>query len=127
MKKTWFYEWLEHNHQDLSFFGGKYKSGLVENLLNITIVPLMGFSCIIVGLLSSLLLPLYLIKDLYDLYYYLNAEKIAKKEAIKKALKLKNDIKNWINNYQLYLDKYPYLYCLKEIEKKSIKGGIQKK
>lgn len=114
MKQTLLYEWLEHKHQEISVFNGAYKSGFLENLGNIIIIPIVGFFTIFVGLLSSLLLPLFLLKDLYDLYYYLNAEKIAKKEAIKKALELKNNIKNWIISYQKGLN-YNSSYMLEKI------------
>lgn len=117
MKNTWLYKKLEHLHQENSFFEGVIKSGFLENIANIFIVPASGFCLIVVGLLSSLLLPLFLIKDLYDLYCHLNAEKIAKKEAIKKALEHKNKIKNWIDSYQKILQT-PYILQKITVEKK---------
>lgn len=110
MKEIWLYKWLEHLHEEISLCNKQHQSGFVENIINIIIAPLAGLFMIIVGLLSSLLLPLFLLKDLYDLYLYINAEKIAKKEAIKKALELKNNIKNWIDTYHTGLDKMsPYM------------------
>lgn len=104
MKQTEIYKWLEKTQNENSIYNGDFKSGFLENIANIITVPFLSLMIMILGTLSILLLPLYLIKDLYDLYCYVNAEKIAKKIAIKKALKLKNDIKNWIKNYQLRLD-----------------------
>lgn len=104
MKETWLYKQLDYLHTQNSIREDYSSSGSLELLFNFTIVPLLGILLHLAGILIILLLPLYLIKDLYDLYYYLNAEKIAKKEAIKKALELKNNIKNWIKKYQFKLD-----------------------
>lgn len=100
MKQIKIYKWLEKTQIEHSIYNGDFKSGFLENIANIITVPALSLMIMILGTLSILLLPLYLIKDLYDLYCYVNAEKIA----IKKALKVKNDIKNWIKNYQLRLD-----------------------
>jgi hypothetical protein len=119
MKNTWLYKKLEYLHIEVSIIDNSFKSGFFTNILNIIIAPLLGIIISILGLLSSLLLPLYLIKDIYDLYLYLNAEKIAKKEAIKKALKLKNDVKNWIDYYQTRLNTVtPYMLEKITYEKK---------
>ncbi len=110
MKQTWLYKKLDKLHTHSSFRENYSSSGSLEILFNFIIVPIVGILVFFTGILTILLLPLYLLKDLYDLYYYLNAEKIAKKEAIKKALKLKNDIKNWIISYQIRLDNIsPYM------------------
>lgn len=118
MKNTWLYKKLEYLHKEIFVIENVCKSGLLSNILNFIIIPIMGIFITILGLLSILLLPLYLIKDLYDLHYYLNAEKIAKKEAIKKALEFKNKIENWIDNYQKVLI-YPYMLEKITYEKKA--------
>lgn len=114
MKQTWLYKTLDRLHTHSSIREDYSSSGSLELLFNFTIVPILGILVFFTGILTILLLPLYLFKDLYDLYYYLNAEKIAKKEAIKKALKLKNDIKDWITTYQTGLDKMS-VYMLEKI------------
>jgi hypothetical protein len=114
MKNTWLYKKLERLHTENSIISNDFKSGFFTNIINIIIVPLVGITIINLGLLSILLLPLYLVKDLYDLYFYINKEKIAKKEDIKKALKLKNDIESWIDSYQIILN-IPKPYMLEKI------------
>ena len=57
MKKTWLYKKLEHLHEN-SITGNDFKSGFLTNILNIIITPLLGISLAVLGLLSSLLLPL---------------------------------------------------------------------
>ncbi len=110
MKETWLYKKLDYLHTRNSIREDYSSSGSLELLINFIIAPILGMLLSLTGVLIILLLPLYLVKDLYDLYYYLNAEKIAKKEAIKKALELKNDIKNWITTYQTNLNNIsPYM------------------
>lgn len=104
MKNTWLYKRLECLQENAAITDDKFKSGFLTNILNIFIVPIIGLCITFSGLLSFLLLPLYLIKDLYDLHCYINREKIAKKEAIKKALEFKNKVKNWIDTYQTGLN-----------------------
>jgi hypothetical protein len=110
MKQTWLYKKLDEVQNDSLGSDFHNKTTTIASLMNIIVFPILGVTALLAPLLFILTFFLGIFKDLYDVYLYLNAEKIAKKEAVKKALKLKNNIKNWIDYYQTRLDNItPYM------------------
>lgn len=124
MKNTWLYEKLEKLIRNDSIFNGEFKSNFLENIVNIILLPLIGLTLMFLALLSILLLPLYLIKDFVDLYYYINAEKIEAKRKAKEALEKQQKVEDYINYYQQVVDRYP-VYILKQFKIKEKKSESQ--
>jgi hypothetical protein len=112
MKKTWLYKELHKIQKESPVVEYEIckKSLMFTSIVNIVTAIFVGIFLLLTPILSITTFFLGIFKDSYDLYYYLNAEKIAKKEAIKKALELKTNIKNWIDYYQTGLNKVsPYM------------------
>lgn len=124
MENTWLYKKLNEFISEFSLFENKKYSNTLELIINLILLPLIGIVIILLYCFSILLIPLYLIKDFIDLYYYINAEKIEAERKAKEALKKHQKVEKYIDDYQKVLNAFQRnnTYCLKQfkiIEKKS--------
>lgn len=123
MKNTWLYNKLQNYLEDVGIQGGDNPSNFLEVLFTFIVYPFVGAALVIVWASSILLFPFYLVKDFIDLYYYINAEKIAKKKAFAELIEKNKLVEDYIKEYSNYV-KDLRLLSLKKLENKKNRTEI---
>ena len=113
IKNSWLYEKLNNlQNEDAPVDYNKHLS--LKIIYNFVVTPVFGILMAFLGLIIILLLPLGILKDIFDWYYNKHAERLKKEAEIKAKIETDKKIKVWLNKYQKSLDYLEDTYCLKE-------------